>query len=210
MTRNATHVTPLLQAHTGLCEYDDPELWFTQTRDTRAAAICANCPVITACAQAALDLDVSDGIWAGVALPGPNAPGLSDARQRLREVIERYRHQPPAARRRAILLREAIHYAATREHARELIGQAIQYATLEQAQALEGLRSAIDDNRSKPPPPQRGTALLIRDATHYATTHSPSSATRPRSHRTVRNERAFTPPAAPPTFVYCDDRRGLP
>jgi WhiB family redox-sensing transcriptional regulator len=176
MTHVITHTAPL-QPHTGLCQYDDPELWFQQNRDTRAAAICANCPVIAGCAQAALDLDVTDGIWAGVGLPGANATvrHLGEARKRLREVVERNRHQPPAQRRRALVLREAIHDAAARQHARELIAQAIGYATQEQATALRSLRAAIDEHRQQPPP-ERRPAMIIRQATHYAATREHASA----------------------------------
>ncbi|MGO9103408.1 MAG: WhiB family transcriptional regulator [Mycobacterium sp.] len=176
MAHNFTHITPL-QPHTGLCHYDDPELWFTKTRSTRAAAICANCPVIVACGQAALDLQVSDGVWAGVSLPGNRdvAP-LVEARERLRAAVDRYRHQPPALRRRAMMIREAIHYAATREQARQLIGNAIRYAaTQEQAKALDGLRTAIERHRHQPLAVRR-PAMVIREAIHYTATQGQASA----------------------------------
>lgn len=176
MARHVTHVAPL-QPHTGLCHYDDPDLWFTKTRSAQAAAICANCPVIVACGQAALDLQASDGVWAGVALPGNRdvAP-LAEARERLRVAVDRYRLQSPTLRRRALMIREATHYAAMREQDRQLIGNAIHYAaTQEQAEALDGLRTAIEGNRHQPLIARR-PATVIREATHYAATQEQASA----------------------------------
>nr|VTP01787.1 Transcriptional regulator WhiB7 [Mycobacterium riyadhense] len=175
MARGNTPIAPL-QPHTGLCHYDDPDLWFRKTGSTRAAAICANCPVITACGQAALDLDVTNGIWAGVELPGNrDATALAQARQRLRAAVERSRHRPPAQRRRALVMREAIHYAATRRQAQELISQAIGIATKEQVKALDGLRTAIDRERHQPPTLCRPD-MIIREAVQYAAAREPASA----------------------------------
>lgn len=54
------------------CREVDPELWFPPPGRTgtkigkQAKAICAECPVRTACLQYALDSDQRDGIWGGM------------------------------------------------------------------------------------------------------------------------------------------------
>jgi hypothetical protein len=80
--------TPLADTD-GLCRFDDPDRWFQYGEDAAAAKrICGNCPVRRACAQAALDLRVTDGVWAGVRLPGTRFPDdLDRARARLRRLI---------------------------------------------------------------------------------------------------------------------------
>ncbi|WP_182349500.1 WhiB family transcriptional regulator [Tomitella gaofuii] len=56
-----------------LCRQTDPDLWFPELGGTgivqarQARTICGHCPVIQACAQAALDGRELFGIWAGVA-----------------------------------------------------------------------------------------------------------------------------------------------
>jgi WhiB family redox-sensing transcriptional regulator len=102
---------------TGLCQYgDDPNLWFRFEDSARAAAICANCPVRLACARAALSLHATDGVWAGVRLPGNRFPAeLVQARDKLRCVIAGMRHQPESHRRRALAIRAALHYLANLE-----------------------------------------------------------------------------------------------
>ena len=111
---------PRLRADTGLCEYEHPENWFRANSGAREAArICTNCPVIVTCAERALRLEVADGVWATVVMPGGrNAAALEAARARLREVIDRYRHQPPQLRRRSLEIRRAMHFAAVQRHMR--------------------------------------------------------------------------------------------
>jgi WhiB family transcriptional regulator, redox-sensing transcriptional regulator len=102
---------------TGLCQFgDDPNFWFRFEDSVRAAAICANCPVRLACARAALSLQATDGVWAGVRLPGNRFPEeLDQAREQLRRVIAGMRHQPQSHRRRALAIRAALHYSASLE-----------------------------------------------------------------------------------------------
>ncbi|MGH3556016.1 MAG: WhiB family transcriptional regulator [Mycobacterium sp.] len=99
---------------TGLCQYgSDPNLWFRFEDSIRAAAICSNCPVRPACARAALSLQATDGVWAGVRLPGNRFPEeLEHAREQLKRVIAGMRHQPQSHRRRALTIRAALHYSA--------------------------------------------------------------------------------------------------
>lgn len=110
-----------LRANTGLCQYEDVDNWFSGSPriQREAKAICANCPIIAKCAQQALDLDVTNGIWAGVLLPGiSDAKGLTAARARLGDVIARYRHQPVELRQRSLRIRQAVHFAATQRESR--------------------------------------------------------------------------------------------
>lgn len=121
-----TNIRPL-KADTGLCAYDDGDDWFRANSGARrAAAICTNCPVIVSCAQRALRLNVTDGVWASVALPGARYDAaLEAARSRLREVIERYQHQPPEWQRRSLQIRQAVHFAATQREQRRRHAAAI-------------------------------------------------------------------------------------
>jgi WhiB family transcriptional regulator, redox-sensing transcriptional regulator len=103
---------PLPLADTdGLCQFDDPDRWFQHgPRAAVAKRICANCPVRRACAQAALDLRVTDGVWAGVRLPGARFPeDLEKKRASLRRVIDGMTAEPEAHRRRALAIRAALH-----------------------------------------------------------------------------------------------------
>jgi WhiB family transcriptional regulator, redox-sensing transcriptional regulator len=111
---------PRLRADTGLCEYEHPDNFFRANSGAREAArICTNCPVIVSCAEKALSLGVADGVWATVVMPGGrNAAALEAARARLREVIDRYRHQPPELRLRSLQIRRAMHFAAVQRHMR--------------------------------------------------------------------------------------------
>jgi WhiB family transcriptional regulator, redox-sensing transcriptional regulator len=103
-----------IQANTGLCQYEPPDSWFDPTRIRTSLAICTNCAVRQACAQSALDMDETDGIWGGVKLPGLRKPAkLEEARDRLRDVIQRLQHAPLEQRRHTLRMREAIHFAAT-------------------------------------------------------------------------------------------------
>lgn len=105
----------------GLCRFDDPELWFGHTvRDvTRAKRICGNCPVRLACAEAALDLEVTDGVWAGVRMPGAKyIDPLAQARERLGQVIEAARLEPDSHRRRCLAIRAAVYHSHVIERSR--------------------------------------------------------------------------------------------
>ncbi|BAV43900.1 transcriptional regulatory protein (plasmid) [Mycobacterium ulcerans subsp. shinshuense] len=99
----------------GLCVYDDEDKWFSgYSSNRKAAAICANCPIIVSCTERALRLQVTDGVWATVVMPGSrHTDALEQARARLRRVIEHYRHQPAQQRIRSLLIGKAVHFAAT-------------------------------------------------------------------------------------------------
>lgn len=115
-----TTIQPL-RADTGLCEYEDPDTWFRgYSGERESAAICTNCPIIVACAQNALRFGATDGwVWASVAMPGArDVAALKAARAQLREVIARYRNQPPALRLRSLQIRQAVHFAATQRDLR--------------------------------------------------------------------------------------------
>ena len=58
-------------------------------------------------------LGATDGVWAGVYLPGlRDAEGLAAAREKLEKLAERLARQPEAHRRRTIAIRAAVRYAA--------------------------------------------------------------------------------------------------
>lgn len=96
----------------GLCRFDDPDLWFQHGADAAAARrICGNCPVRRACAQAALDLGVTDGVWAGVRLPGTRFPeDLDRARAALRRLLIGMAREPESHRLRTLAIRAALHH----------------------------------------------------------------------------------------------------
>ena len=105
---------PRLRPDTGLCEFEHVDRWFkaNKTAVRESARICTNCPVIAACAQKALRLGVTHGVWAGVDMPGTrSAADLEAARRQLREVIAHPR--PAELQLRALQIRRAIHFAAT-------------------------------------------------------------------------------------------------
>ncbi|MBY0441723.1 MAG: WhiB family transcriptional regulator [Mycobacteriaceae bacterium] len=108
--------TPIADS-AGLCQYGgDPNFWFRFEDSARAAAVCVNCPVRRACAQAALSVQATDGVWAGVRLPGNRFPEkLDQARDQLKRVIVGMGHQPESHRRRALMIRAALHYSANLE-----------------------------------------------------------------------------------------------
>ena len=100
----------------GLCRYEDPELWFRFEESGAAAGICSNCPVRLACAEAALRVGATDGVWAGVRLPGVREPDeLRSARAQLRSVVVGMRFQPESDRQRAQTIGEAVRFAALLE-----------------------------------------------------------------------------------------------
>lgn len=103
--------TPRRARNAGLCSYSNPEIWFDHLRAEEAKRICGNCPLRQQCAQRALDRGVTDGVWAGVRLPGLHAPAEERdvALRQLRMVAAAMRHQPESHRERTLALREAIH-----------------------------------------------------------------------------------------------------
>ena len=101
----------------GLCRYEDPERWFRLKDSGVAAGICSNCPVRMACAAAALRVGATDGVWAGVLLPGIREPEeLLAARAQLRKVVVGMHFQPTADRQRALEIRAAVRFVANLEH----------------------------------------------------------------------------------------------
>ena len=71
----------------GLCRHDDPDDWFAvhKVHIAQRVRICFNCPAQTQCARNALDFGATDGVWAGVYLPGRQfePQRLIEARDRL-------------------------------------------------------------------------------------------------------------------------------
>lgn len=112
-----THLVanPVKMETNGLCNYSpDPEDWFDYRKAKQCKRICGNCPLRKACARTALALDVSDGVWAGVDLPGEHASveERNVARRQLTMVVAAMDHQPEAHRQRCLAIREAMHHAA--------------------------------------------------------------------------------------------------
>ena len=110
-----TDTDPSASDDAGLCRYGDDSDWFAShaVHRARAIAICNNCPIQRKCALDAQRLGATDGVWAGVYLPGlRDAEGLAAARERLDELAERLARQPDAHRRRTIAIRAAVRYAA--------------------------------------------------------------------------------------------------
>lgn len=54
----------------GYCDGEDPERWFSKLGYTAAKRLCDACPIQRQCARRALDLEVTDGVYAGVRLSG--------------------------------------------------------------------------------------------------------------------------------------------
>lgn len=98
----------------GLCNYSDPEDWFDYRKTKECKRICGNCPLRKACAKTALAVGASDGVWAGVDLPGEHASAEEQviARRQLALVVEAMDHQPESHRLRCLAIREAMHNAA--------------------------------------------------------------------------------------------------
>ena len=110
-----TDTDPSASDDAGLCRYGDDSDWFAShaVHRARAIAICNNCPIQRKCALDAQRIGATDGVWAGVYLPGlRDAEGLAAARERLDELAERLARQPDAHRRRTIAIRAAVRYAA--------------------------------------------------------------------------------------------------
>ncbi|WP_448437155.1 WhiB family transcriptional regulator [Mycolicibacterium setense] len=65
------------------CRYHPPDRWFPRhpVPQARLIRICNNCTSQLLCAQAALDLDETDGVWAVIQLPGEPSRGLRIARR---------------------------------------------------------------------------------------------------------------------------------
>lgn len=105
----------------GLCRYGNDSDWFAShaVHRARAIAICNNCPIQRKCALDVERLGATDGVWAGVYLPGlRDAEGLAAAREKLEKLAERLARQPEAHRRRTIVIRAAVRYAADRAQER--------------------------------------------------------------------------------------------
>lgn len=69
----------------------DPDLWFSSVRSriAKQQKICQTCPVKIACATYAVDMGVTDGVFAGVSLPGRRHATKLRARQKqLKEIVE--------------------------------------------------------------------------------------------------------------------------
>lgn len=49
------------------CRNEDPELWFAEqaTQMAAAKALCAQCPLVSACLQGAIDREEPWGVWGG-------------------------------------------------------------------------------------------------------------------------------------------------
>ena len=110
-----TQTDPSASDDAGLCRYGDDSDWFAShaVHRARAIAICNNCPIQRKCALDAQRLGATDGVWAGVYLPGlRDAEGLAAAREKLDKLAERLARQPEAHRRRTIAIRAAVRYAA--------------------------------------------------------------------------------------------------
>ena len=110
-----TDTDPSASDDAGLCRYGDDSDWFAShaVHRARAIAVCNNCPIQRQCALDAQRLGATDGVWAGVYLPGlRDAEGLAAAREKLDKLAERLARQPEAHRRRTIAIRAAVRYAA--------------------------------------------------------------------------------------------------
>ena len=102
----------------GLCTFGDDNQWFAKhaVHRARAIAICNNCPIQRQCALDALRVGATDGVWAGVYMPGlRDAEGLEAALEKLRKVAERLEHQTREHRRRCAAIQAALRFAADRE-----------------------------------------------------------------------------------------------
>lgn len=93
----ATAIQPQ-ELEPGLCHPSrgiDPEFWFEAINRRQAPKICAECPVLLKCAQYALEMGVTDGVFAGVSLPGKRkGPALTKKREVLQGMLDQARaHQ---------------------------------------------------------------------------------------------------------------------
>ena len=73
---------PLPPLHGPACHGHDPDLWFPldEEQSMRARAVCARCPVQTACLQHALEVPALVGVWGGT---------TTDQRRRMRTARNR-------------------------------------------------------------------------------------------------------------------------
>lgn len=94
----------------GLCNPSrgiDPEFWFEAINRRQAPKICAGCPVLLKCAQYALEMGVTDGVFAGVSLPGKRkGPALTKKREVLQGMLDQAR-----ARQHALAARDVDQHA---------------------------------------------------------------------------------------------------
>ena len=110
-----TQTDPSDNDESGLCGYGDPHDWFAShaVHRARAIAICNNCPIQRTCALDALRLGNTDGVYAGVYLPGlRDAPGLRAARDKLNKVTRGLAFLPEDQQQRRLAIRAASQYAA--------------------------------------------------------------------------------------------------
>ncbi len=89
----ATTVRPedLEKGHCHPSNGGDPDAWFTSIRSKIAQQqrICQTCPVKIACATYAVQMEVTDGVFAGVSLPGRRHATKLRARQKqLKEIVD--------------------------------------------------------------------------------------------------------------------------
>lgn len=109
----------------GLCRHDDPDAWFAAHKVlvARAVRICFNCPAQPQCARNALDGGETDGVWAGVKLPGRqewNRETGAELRGRL-ETIAAWELNPAEHQRRLAFAESMDLAAATRAPENPLI-----------------------------------------------------------------------------------------
>lgn len=84
------------------CREHDPELWFSTdyAEQQQARDICVSCPMVQACAQAALERPDTVGVWASVPLSGYGSKRRSQM-QRLHHIAKGGRPEiPPVTRMR--------------------------------------------------------------------------------------------------------------
>lgn len=111
-----------LSKNVGLCSYSDPEKWFDKADNVateEAKRICGNCPIRQGCARQALESKVTDGVWAGVRLPGKalSPEAMEVARRQLKLVVAAMDHQPEEHRLHTTQMREIVHrYRAPVRH----------------------------------------------------------------------------------------------
>lgn len=96
----------------GLCKLErDPDLWFRYNARHTAARICGRCPIQKRCAEDALRTEATDGVWAGVRLPGWHGKDLKElqgARDLLRRIIVGLEHQPQSHRDHTLAMRTVL------------------------------------------------------------------------------------------------------
>lgn len=71
------------------CQVEDPELWFAEqaAQLERAKALCAGCPLRTACLSAALERSEPWGVWGGQIFERGSVIGVKRGRGRPRKTV---------------------------------------------------------------------------------------------------------------------------